>query len=167
MHKMSFHSNMLSKKCHTVSLYSDERLQYHRVSCFKNHLSVLFFPICKHGTQTPFSPRIYYGNHIHGWIVSFSLKDDLLSAIPMNDRHVRMESAEGHSLMPTPPRQAAPPPLPWSIFNLVRKLSRINEAICQTFAFMRQCGKCYGKSGDTLQITSVEIPTVKLKQKRD
>lgn len=118
MHKMSSHSNTLSRKCHTVSIHSDERLQYHRVSCFKTHVSVLFcfmshvthqaFPICKHGIQTPFSPRT--SKQMHRWIIYLSLKDDLLSAIPINNRHVHMESAGGQSLMPTPPRHAAPPP---------------------------------------------------------
>lgn len=113
MHKMSFHSN--SRKCHTVSFYSDERLQYHRVSCFKNHVSVLFcfmshvptrlFQQARH--TNPLSPRTRSSNQMRGWLIYLSLKDDLLSAIPINNRHVRMESAGGQSLMLTPPRQAA------------------------------------------------------------
>lgn len=120
MHKMSFHSNTLSRKCHTVSFYSDERLQYHRVSCFKNHLTVLLC-FMSHVTHQAFPASTAYkppfpqdslrsSNQMRGWLIYLSLKDDLLSAIPINNRHVRMESAGGQSLMPTPPRQAAPPP---------------------------------------------------------
>lgn len=144
----------------------------------ENHVSVLFclmsqithqaLPICKHCIQTIFpQDSVHSSSQMHGWIIYLSLKDDLLSAMPINNRHIHMESAGGQNLMPTTLQASSTPTsfrLPWSIFNLVQKLCRINDAICQSCAFMRHSEKCYGKSADTVKITSVEIPTVELKQ---
>lgn len=175
MYNITFYRNMLDQKRHPVSFDLDKRLHCYRVSAFERPLYLFCFGwwltwparLLRSASKAdkPFSPKesVHSSNQMHGWIIYLSLKDDLLSVIPI--KHT--ESAGGQNLMPTCTFQASSTIVwfPWSIFNLLMKLSRINEAIRQTSAFMRCSGKCYGKSSD--KITSVKIPTMELKQKWD
>lgn len=170
MYKITSYRNMLDQKRHPVSFDLDKRLHCNRVSAFERPLYLFCFGwwltwparLLRSPSKAdkPFFPARS----------QFTLATKCMDGLficPLGMIFCHTESAGGQNLMPTCTFQASSTIVwfPWSIFSLLMKLSRINEAICQTSAFMRCSRKCYGKSSD--KITGVKIPTMELKQKWD